>query len=146
VLQCVMSQCMATVRSRFIVCCSVSQCVAVCCSVSCQSAWRLYVAKCFCLLQCVVVYSSVLQCVVLCHVTVHSDCMDQLCCLLQCVAVCHVTVHGDCMLQCVAVCCSVLHCITVCCSLSHHAAITADFMERDFWRGIYSFCTHPCRP
>ena len=92
-------------------CCSVSQCVAVCCSVlqlrnyhirSRSKASGLLI----CMLQCVAVRCSVLQCVAV------------RCCVLQCVAVCCsalqcVAVHCK-ALQCVAVRCSVLQCVAAC--------------------------------
>jgi len=87
----------------FFMCCSVLQCVAVCCSVP------LCLLQCFCLflntrcsvLQCVLVCFSVLLCVAVC------------CSVLLCAAVC------CCVLQCVAVCCNVLLCVAVCCSVLH---------------------------
>jgi len=70
--------------SRF----TVSQCVAVCCSV----------------LQCVAVRCSVLQCVAVC--------CEELQCGYHSAALLYCSV-----LQCVAVCCSVLQCVAVCCSV-----------------------------
>jgi len=91
-------------------CCSVLQCVAVCCSalqmryqgLPCillgQFARQLYVLRLCCsVLQCAAVCCGVLQCVAV------------RCSVLQCVAVCCRS------LQCVAVCCRSLQCIAVCC-------------------------------
>jgi len=96
-----------------------------------------------CVLQCVAVCCSVLQCVAVSvgtlitpqnasHQTSHVRCVcvcDVLWCVLQCIAVCcrvqGVTVCCS-VLQCVAVCCSVLQCVAVCCSVSghsHHSAV-----------------------
>ena len=90
------------------VCCSVLQCVAVCCS-SCASCTPAsppsdlvhYLCNSCSVLQCVAVWCSVLQCVAV------------RCSALQCVAV-HCSV-----LQCVAVCCSVLQCVAVCMYYTH---------------------------
>ena len=88
-----------------LVCCSVLQSVAVCCSVC------LYLELCLDLdLNGLTVHSgglccSVLQCVAVC------------CSVLQCVAVCCS------VLQCVAVCCSVLQCVAVYCSVLQCVAV-----------------------
>jgi len=84
--------------STFIVCCSVLQCVAVCCSV-CS------------VLQCVAVCCSVLQCAAVCCSVL--QCVAVYCSVLQCVAMCCS------MLQCGAARCNVLQCAAVCCSDSH---------------------------
>ena len=84
----------------FAVCCSVLQCVAVCCSV----------------VQC-----SVVQCVaVCCNVLKLLRCsllqsFAEFRSMLQCV--------GQCVGQCVAVCCSVLQCVAVCCSVLQCGAV-----------------------
>ena len=81
--------------SEVAVCCSVLQCIAVCCSCS--------------------VCCSVLQCIKppkLSEVAVY-------CSVLQCVAVCCSVLNfqNSQKLDCVAVCCSVLQCVAVCCSV-----------------------------
>jgi len=71
-------------------CCSVLQCVAVCCNVQLRDA----------------VWCSVLQCVaVCCHVLRVLQCRARH--VSQCIAVCCS------VLQCVAVCCSLLQCVAV---------------------------------
>ena len=115
------------------VCCSVLQCVAVCCSVLLRAAasgagvvasapdehllysrleykqYRVYV------LQCVAVYFTVLQCVVMCRASCVStpglQIVQNFGSVLYCVTVCCS------VLQCVAVCCSVLQCVAVCCGV-----------------------------
>jgi len=78
------------------VCCSVLQCVAVCCSMfQGGNAVEEFVAVYCSVLQCVAVYGSVSQCVAV------WKCSRGVCCSV---------------LQCVAVCCSVLQCVAVCCS------------------------------
>jgi len=74
------------------VCCSVVQCVAVCCSSGGVTRRVELTRGCCSVLQWAAVCCSVLQCVACCSV-------------LQCIAVyCSA-------LQCVAVCCSVLQCV-----------------------------------
>jgi len=120
-----------------IVCCIVLQCVAV------RLPWLTH-----CVLQCVAVSCSVLQCVcvavcssltiVWLHTMTDSLCVAVSCCVLQCVAVCcsasvlrcvAVSLLYDftpwlthCVLQCVAVCCSAsvlqCFCVAVCSSLT----------------------------
>jgi len=106
------------------VCCSVLQCVAVCCR------WELRSIAVWCVLQCFAVCCSVLQCVAVC-------CRWELgsfavWCVLQCVAVrCSLELRrmsrwGHLRLACVAACfsvlqrvvacCIVLQCVAVCCS------------------------------
>jgi len=69
-------------------------------------------------LQCVVVFCSVMQCVAVdvsfkvLHVL---QCVAVCCSVMQCVAV-DVSFKVLLVLQCVAVCCSVLQCVAVCCS------------------------------
>jgi len=129
--------CLSLSRGQVAVCCSVLQCVAVCCSVC--SVMRC-VAVCCSALQCVAVCAvccSVLQnvaecCRVLQSVAVCCSVLQQgnhthprlilsrmraaVCCSVwQCVAVCCV-LH---MLQCVAVCCSVMQLQSVAASKSH---------------------------
>ena len=111
-------------------CCSVLQCVAVCCCMFTLTIRELskamskrrvlqYVAVCCSLLHCVTVYCSMVQCVAVCYCIV-VQCgvvwcsvlqYAEVCCsVLPCVAVC-------CSVwQCVALCCSVLQCVAVCCS------------------------------
>jgi len=75
-------------RPGLCVCCSVLQCVAVCCN----EALILSASRCVCVLQCVTVCCSVLQYVAVC-------CNEPL----------MLSASGSvCVLQCVAVCCSVL--------------------------------------
>jgi len=80
----------------------------------CQTRWLLLkMARCLillyiecfrcCMLKCVAVCGSVLQCVVDCLILLYIECFR--CCMLQCVAVC-----GS-VLQCVVMCCSVLQCV-----------------------------------
>ena len=86
-----LTQFSATVTGMCVVCCSVLQCVAVCCSYLTIKA-EVSHAFGFChgyVLQCVAVCCSVLQCVVAC---------------------CSV-------LQRVAVCCNVLQCVVACCNV-----------------------------
>jgi len=86
------------------VCCSVLQCIAVCCSLSFDLQRNEYAALpssvCCSVFQCVAVCCSVLHYVVVC------------CSTLPYVAGCCI------MLQCVAVCCIMLQCVTVCYRLS----------------------------
>jgi len=79
------------------VCCRVSRCVAVCCSVCSVS-------------QCVAVCCSVVQCAAPLR---PSTSAMQCCSVLVCVAV-----YLQCIcsvLQCVAMCCNVLQCVAACC-------------------------------
>jgi len=72
------------------VCCSVLQCVAVCCNI-CQSFCIAELRYQVCVLQCVAVCCSVLQCVAVCCNICQSFCIAELryqVCVLQCVAVC----------------------------------------------------------
>ena len=105
-----------------VVCCSVLQCVAVCCSVysiTCESSCMAsrheyipamqYAAVCCSVLQCVAVCCSVLQCI-----------FHHLRILLYCFETrVHIGElfenHALVVLQCVAVCCSVLQRDEVCC-------------------------------
>jgi len=138
------------------VCCSVLQCVAVCCSVPLSVSFCivfhatkdahhtlsfcsvflgllsvfLHVLR-VCVLQCVAVCCSVLQCVAAC------------CSVLQCVAVrcslflgllsVFLQVLRVCVLQCVAMCCSVLQCVAACCSVLQCVAVV-------FLGSLVSFC------
>jgi len=81
------------------VCCSVLQCVAVCCSVT----WSV--------LQCVAVCCSVLQCVAEWLESAWLDNHYQK------------TIKSS-VLQCVAVCCSELQCVAVCCGVLQSDAAT----------------------
>jgi len=86
------------------VCCSVLQCVAVCCG-----GGSHYACLVCSVLPCVAVWCSVLQCVTVC------------CSVLQCVAACCSACscgsHDACLvcsvLQCVAAWCSVLQCVAL---------------------------------
>jgi len=78
------------------VCCSVLQCVAVCC-----------IAVCCSVLQCVAVCCSVLQY----RKGTHLGSLDDF------VIDNNVGVERGFLLQCVAVCCSVLRCVIVCCGV-----------------------------
>jgi len=111
-------------------CCSVFQCVGVCCNVfqipSSLTYWKqnfflVCMYACVAVLKCVTVCCSVLQCVVVCcrflhhgHTRSRNSSWYVCTCALQCVAVrCSV-------LQCVGVCCSVLQCVAVCCRFLYH--------------------------
>jgi len=79
------------------VCCSVLQCVAVCCSISFGEQLHI-------------MYSGVLQHLCVCVTQTHVDHFLSGS-VLQCVAVCSR------VFQSVAVCCSVVQCVAVCCSV-----------------------------
>jgi len=109
------------------VCCSVLQCVAVCCSVS-QSAC-----------------CSVLQCVAVTTRTNHNTADSQqwraaVCCSMLQLACCSV-------LPCVAVCCSVLPCVAVCCSVLQCVAVYCSYNtnkpHRCRWYVHISICIKP---
>jgi len=85
------------------VCCSVLQCVAVCCSVL-QWKSRTKCAVCCSVLQ----WKSQTKCAVCCSVLLFVPVRHIYIHIRVCVAVC--------VLQCVAVCYSVLQCVAVCCS------------------------------
>ena len=102
-------------------CCSVLQCVALCCSVLYEHACRSALVPRGC------VWCSVMQRVAACcilrrhtrefsHVQEGFICCS-FCSVLQCVAVCCS------VLQCVAVCCSVLQCVANCCSVLQSVAV-----------------------
>jgi len=97
------------------VCCSVLQCVAVCCGDEDIMAYLQDVRETVScsVLPCVAVCCSVLQCVAVCCRDV-----DILVCLQYVRAtVCCIVV------QCVVVCCSVLQCAAVCCSVLQCVAV-----------------------
>jgi len=95
------------------VCCSVLQCVAVCCSGYVPvTRSNMCVAVCCSVLQCVAVCCSALQWLCTRHAVRHVCCR-----VLQCVAVGMYPSRSQiCVLQCVALCHSVLQCVAVCCS------------------------------
>jgi len=84
-------------------CCSVLQCVAVCCSVLLYLLRSLVGTRSI-VFQCVAVCCSVLQCIAMCCSTCSGvkSTKDRMCCS---------------MLQYIVVCCSVLQCVAVCCSV-----------------------------
>jgi len=124
VLQCVAVCCSLCVA----VCCSVLQCVAVCC----RCVWISHVTNTMCcsVLQCVAVCCRVLQCVAVCcrcvwmsHVT-YTMC----CSVLQCVADMYKWVISH--TQCVAVCCSVLQRVAAC--------VLQCVMGRNTWSSLFA--------
>ena len=142
-------------------CCSVLQCVTVCCSAdkdpcvltvfwarsaatercSMRRECHQYIPVCCSVLQCVAVCYSVLQCAAVC------------CSVLQCFAVCcrvlqclprkccmrkecrHCIALHCCVLWCDSVCSSVLQCITVRCSVLQRYP-----QEQRYMKGISSVC------
>ena len=108
-------------------CCSVLQCVAVCCS---RFPYKESDLSCLLSLplECIIVTSRVLTssvsmvgvgvlCVGFRLVVCEAVCITGCCSVLQCVA-------GCCsVLRCVAVCCSVLQCVAVCCSVLQCVAV-----------------------
>jgi len=98
-------------------CCSVLQCVAVCCSVLRIPRSLLPLVSPLFVLQCVAACCSALQCVaVRCRAL---PCVAVCCSVLQYVAVCQGFPAHFCpwYLPCsCSMCCSVLHCVAVCCS------------------------------
>jgi len=94
-LQCLVA-CLLHVAAR----CSVSQCVAVCCSVRClHSSGALWCS----VLQCVAARCSALQCVAVYCSVVQSDCS-----VLECFSVCRRVMQR--VARVAAACCSVLQC------------------------------------
>jgi len=91
------------------VCCSVLQCVAVCCIVWLGSSRSLYVRS---RIECDAVCFSVLQCVAVCCIVLLGS-SRSLYVRSRIVAVCCS------VLQCVAVCCGVLQCVAVYFSVLH---------------------------
>ena len=105
------------------VCCSVWQCVAVCC------------------LQCVAVCCSVRMGRALGRCARCGSCLCAVCCgVLQCVGVCVAvqervelvgmfTIRQLFVRRCVAVCCSVLQCVAVCCSVLQCVAVWCSVLQ-----------------
>jgi len=101
-------------------CCSVLQCVAVCCSVF---SVLQCVAVCCGVSQHVAMRCNVLQCVALSCALLHLPQRASMCCrVLQCVAECCSVLQcvAECctvrrVLYCAAVCCCALQCVVVCC-------------------------------
>ena len=95
------------------VCCSVLQCVAVCCSVLPATTTKTRSVAVFCsVLQCVAVHCSVLQCVLTAPFFGATPKLEY-CSVLQDVAVCCS------VLQCIAVYCSVLQCVAFSLTRTH---------------------------
>jgi len=84
--------------------------------------------------QCVVVWCNVLQCVAVCGTTwvaAPAECFSVCCGVLQravCVACCSSIVWCN-LLQRVAVCCSVLQCVAVCCSVLQCVAVCCSVLQ-----------------
>jgi len=100
--------------SSVAVCCSVLKCVAV--SYYIQTTWSVFLLYCS-VLQCVAVYCSALQWVIISRPRGLSSSSVTVCCsVLQCCSELLYPDHLICrppLLQCVAVCCSVLQCVAV---------------------------------
>ena len=86
--------------------------------ISLKSAFNIYVAVCCSVLQCVVVYCSVLQFI---PVWDPSGISRRSAFNMHVAVCCSV-------LQCFAVCCSVLQCVAVCCSVLQYG-ILVEFLE-----------------
>ena len=97
---------------RASVCCSVLQCVLMCC----RARWVITSSQAP---MCVQVRCSVLQGVAVCCSVL--QCVAACCSVLQCVAVwAHPSEH---FLPIASVCCSVLQCVSVCCSVLQYVAV-----------------------
>ena len=96
-------------------CCSVLQCVAVCCSVLLFADPLVAAQATQGRLKCVAVCCSVLWCVAVCCSVF--QCVTVRCSVLQCVAVCRLPRCSAVCKRQLAVCCSVLQYVAVCCSV-----------------------------
>jgi len=104
-------------------CCSVLQCVAVCCSFAVTRWTLIYFERA---VRGVVVFCSMLQCVLQCVAVCCSElqCFAVFCSVLQ---VSKYEVNVEIQTACVAVCCSVLQCVAVCCSVLQCVAVLQYF-------------------
>jgi len=121
------------------VCCSVLQCVAVCCRVDDVVSSAVLGAGSPGGMQCAVVCCSVLQCAVVCCSVLQG--VVVCCSVLQGVAVCYREDDvASCAVlrdgsprskQCVAVCCDTLSCVAVCCSVLQYVSVCCSVFQCD---------------